>query len=157
MIVDDIKSLRRILQENRTIAVVGLSNRWYRPSYFAAKYLQEYGYRVIPVNPRYESILGEKCYARLEDINEPVDVVDVFQRAEVVLPVAESAVHIGAKVFWLQLGIVNEQATHFAQQAGLDVVVNRCMKIEHARLFGGLNFIGVDTKVISSTRSNWRN
>ncbi len=155
MIADDIKSLRRILQENRTIAMVGLSERWHRPSHFAAKYLQQHGYRVIPVNPRYESILGEKCYARLEDIAEPIDVVNVFQRAEAVLPIAQSAVATGARVFWLQLGIINDKATELAQQAGLDVVVNRCMKIEHARLFGGLNFIGVDTKVISSTRSTW--
>lgn len=155
MIVDDIRSLRRILKENRTIAIVGLSERWYRPSNFAAKYLQEYGYRVIPVNPNYDSVLGEKCYARLEDIPDPVDVVDVFQRSEQVLPVAESAVGIGARVFWLQLGIFNDEATKLAADAGLDVVVDRCMKIEHARLFGGLNFIGVDTKVISSARSTW--
>lgn len=155
MIVDDIRSLRRILKENRTIAIVGLSERWYRPSNFAAKYLQEYGYRVIPVNPNYDSVLGEKCYARLEDIPESIDVVDVFQRSEQVLQVAESAVGISAKVLWLQLGIFNDDATKLAADAGLDVVVDRCMKIEHARLFGGLNFIGVDTKVISSTRSTW--
>ncbi len=155
MIVDDIPSLRRILKDHRTIAMVGLSERWYRPSHFAAKYLLEYGYRVIPVNPNYESILSQKCYARLEDIDEPVDVVNVFQRSEVVLPIAQSAVGIDAKVLWLQLGIFNDEATHLAVEAGMDVVVDRCMKIEHARLFGGLNFIGVDTGVISSARSNW--
>lgn len=155
MIVDDIQSLRRILKQNRTIAMVGLSERWYRPSNFAAKYLQEYGYRVIPVNPNYESILGEKCYPRLEDIEEPIDVVDVFQRSEVVVPIAHSAINCGAKVLWLQLGIFNHEAEELATQAGMDVVVDRCMKIEHARLFGGLNFIGVDTKIISSTRSTW--
>lgn len=155
MIVDDIQSLRRILKEYRTIAMVGLSERWYRPSHFAAKYLQEYGYRVIPVNPNYDSVLGEKCYARLEDIPEPIDVVDVFQRSEQVLPVAESAVAINAKALWLQLGIFNDEAAKLAVDAGLEVVIDRCMKIEHARLFGGLNFIGVDTKVISSARSTW--
>ena len=155
MIADDIPSLRRILKDYRTIAMVGLSDRWHRPSNFAAKYLLEYGYRVIPVNPNYTSILGEKCYARLEDIEESVDVVNVFQRAEVVLPIVQSAVQINAKALWLQLGIFNDEAVELASQADMDVVINRCMKIEHARLFGGLNFIGVDTRVISSARSPW--
>ena len=157
MITDDIQSLRRILRQNKTIAVVGLSARWYRPSFFAAKYLQEYGYRIIPVNPNYEEVLGETCYPTIEDIPEQVDVVDVFQRSEFVLPIAESAVKIGAHVFWMQLGIYNEKAVAIAHEAGMDVVVNRCMKIEHARLFGGLNFIGVDTKIISSERPRWSN
>ncbi|MFB3089646.1 MAG: CoA-binding protein [Acidiferrobacterales bacterium] len=149
----DIPALRRILQQNRVIAVVGLSANWYRPSYFAAKYLQEHGYRIIPVNPRYEEILGEKCYPTLRDIPEPVDVVQIFQRADQVLPFGEDAIDIGAKVVWMQLGIVNEEAAERARQAGLDVVMDRCMKIEHARLFGGLNFVGVNTGVISSKRT----
>ncbi len=149
----DIPTLRRILQQNRVIAVVGLSANWYRPSYFAAKYLQEHGYRIIPVNPRYEEILGEKCYPTLRDIPEPVDVVQIFQRADQVLPFGEEAIDIGAKVVWMQLGIVNEEAAERARQAGLDVVMDRCMKIEHARLFGGLNFVGVNTGVISSKRT----
>jgi predicted CoA-binding protein len=149
----DIPTLRRILQQNRVIAVVGLSANWYRPSYFAAKYLQEHGYRIIPVNPRYEEILGEKCYPTLCDIPEPVDVVQIFQRADQVLPFGEEAIDIGAKVVWMQLGIVNEEAAERARQAGLDVVMDRCMKIEHARLFGGLNFVGVNTGVISSKRT----
>jgi len=149
----DIPTLRRILQQNRVIAVVGLSANWYRPSYFAAKYLQEHGYRIIPVNPRYEEILGEKCYPTLRDIPEPVDVVQIFQRVDQVLPFGEDAIDIGAKVVWMQLGIVNEEAAERARQAGLDVVMDRCMKIEHARLFGGLNFVGVNTGVISSKRT----
>lgn len=149
----DIPTLRRILQQNRVIAVVGLSANWYRPSYFAAKYLQEHGYRIIPVNPRYEEILGEKCYPTLRDIPEPVDVVQIFQRADQVLPFGEDAIDIGAKVVWMQLGIVNEEAAERARQAGLDVVMDRCMKIEHARLFGGLNFVGVNTGIISSKRT----
>ncbi len=157
MITDDIQSLRRILKQNKTIAVVGLSARWYRPSFFAAKYLQEYGYRIIPVNPNYEEVLGETCYPTIEDIPEQIDVVDVFQRSESVLPIAESAVKIGAHVLWMQLGIYNEKAAVIAHESGMDVVANRCMKIEHARLFGGLNFIGVDTKVISSERPRWSN
>lgn len=149
----DIPTLRRILQQNRVIAVVGLSANWYRPSYFAAKYLQEHGYRIIPVNPRYEEILGEKCYPTLRDIPEPVDVVQIFQRVDQVLPFGEDAIDIGAKVVWMQLGIVNEEAAERARQAGLDVVMDRCMKIEHARLFGGLNFVGVNTGIISSKRT----
>ena len=149
----DIPTLRRILQQNHVVAVVGLSANWYRPSYFAAKYLQEHGYRIIPVNPRYEEILGEKSYPTLRDILEPVDVVQIFQRADQVLPFVEDAIDIGVKVVWMQLGIVNEEAAERARQVGLDVVMDRCMKIEHARLFGGLNFVGVNTGVISSKRT----
>ncbi len=155
MIADDIVSLRRILSENRTIAIVGLSANWYRPSFFAAKYLQEHGYRIVPVNPNYEQVLGETCYAKLEDIPFQIDVVDVFQRSETVFPFAESAVHLDARVLWMQLGVFNEEAVRLAYDSGLDVVANRCMKIEHGRLFGGLGFIGVDTKVISSARPNF--
>jgi len=148
----DIPTLRRILQENRSIAVVGLSANWYRPSFFAAKYLQDHGYRIIPVNPAYESVLGERCYPSLTAIPEPVDVVDCFRRAEEIPPLAEQAVAMGAKVLWLQLGVIHEAAARLAREAGLDVVQDRCMKIEHARLFGGLNFIGVNTRVISARR-----
>jgi len=152
MLVDDIPSLRTILKENRVIAIVGLSANWYRPSFFAAKYLQDYGYTIIPVNPNYDEILGQRCYPSIEDIPQAVDVVDVFQRSEFVLPIARSAADIGAKVFWMQLGVHNERAAEVAFKGGLKVVSNRCMKIEHARIFGGLNFIGVDTKIISSAR-----
>ncbi len=148
----DIPTLRRILRDTRVVASVGLSQHWYRPSFFAAKYLQEHGYRVIPVNPRYEEILGEKCYPTLLEIPEKIDVVQLFQRAERVMPFVEDAIKIGAKVVWMQLGIVNEEAAARARKAGLEVVMDRCMKIEHARLFGGLNFVGVNTKVISSKR-----
>jgi len=152
MTVCDIPSLRRVLRDNRVIAVVGLSARWYRPSFFAAKYLQEKGYRIIPVNPNYDEILGEPCYPDLSSIPEAVDVVDIFQRSEVVPPFVEEAITIGARVVWMQLGVVNERAAQKARDAGLEVVMDRCMKIEHARLFGGLNFIGVNTGVISSHR-----
>ncbi len=148
----DIPTLRRILVESRSIAVVGLSANWHRPSFFAAKYLQDHGYRVIPVNPAYDEVLGQTCYPALESIPEPVDVVDCFRRAADIPPLAESAVAIGAKVLWLQLGVVNESAAAIARAGGLEVVMDRCMKIEHARLFGGLNFIGVNTGLISSRR-----
>ena len=147
-----IKELREILQNNHTIAVVGLSAKWHRPSYFAAKYMQEHGYRVIPVNPNYDEILGEKCYTSLQDIPEPVDIVDLFQRSETAVDYAQQAVAINAKVLWLQLGVINNEAGEIAKSAGLEFVQDHCVKIEHARLFGGLNFIGVNTKVISSQR-----
>lgn len=149
---DDISSLRRILQSCRRIAVVGLSADWNRPSYFAAKYMQEHGYRIIPVNPRYPEILGEKCYARLEDIPGPVDMVDVFRRSEDVGPIADSAIAIGAKCLWQQLGVLNHEADAKARAAGLQTVLDRCVKIEHARLFGGLHWAGVNTGIISSHR-----
>ncbi len=149
----DIPTLRRILQDNHVVAVVGLSANWYRPSYFAAKYLQAHGYRIIPVNPRHEEILGEKCYPTLRDIPGPLDVVQIFQGPERVPPFVEDAIEIGAKVIWMQLGIINETAADRARAAGLDVVMDHCMKIEHARLFGGLNFVGVNTGVISSKRT----
>ncbi len=151
--IDDIHSLRRILKTCKTIAVVGLSAEWHRPSYFAAKYLQEYGYQIVPVNPRYETILGERCYARLEDIPHPVDMVDVFRKPADVLPIATSAVAIGAKCLWQQLGVKNLQADRLATEAGMDSVMDRCVKIEHARLFGGLNWVGVNTRVISARRA----
>ena len=152
---DDIPTIRRILKENHTIAMVGLSADWYRPSYFAAKYLQDHGFRVIPVNPRYEEILGEKSYARVQDIPEPVDVVDCFRRPSDIPPLADAAIEVGARVLWMQLGIVNEEAAAKARDAGLEVIMNRCMKIEFARMFGGLNFVGVNTKLISAKRPMW--
>ncbi|KPF59929.1 CoA-binding protein [beta proteobacterium AAP51] len=149
---DDIPTLRRILKNCRTIAVVGLSAEWHRPSYFAAKYLQQHGYRIVPVNPKYAQVLGETCYARLEDIPVPVDMVDVFRKPEDLPPIAASAVAIGAKCLWQQLGVMNLQADALAREAGLESVMNRCVKIEHARLFGGLHWAGVNTGVISARR-----
>lgn len=150
--MDDIGSLRRILTENRVLAIVGLSANWSRPSYFAAKYLLEHGYRVIPVNPQYTEVLGQKCYATLGDIPEKVDLVDVFRRTEDVMPIAEEAIAIGARVFWQQLGVRNDAAAASARAAGLEAVMDRCVKIEHGRLFGGLNWVGVNTRVISARR-----
>lgn len=150
--LDDIPTLRRILAQHRTIAVVGLSAEWHRPSYFAAKYMQEHGYRIVPVNPKYPEILGEKSYARLEDIPFAVDMVDVFRKEQDIPPIARSAVAIGAKSLWQQLGLKSGEADRIATEAGLDSVWDRCVKIEHARLFGGLNWAGVNTKVISAKR-----
>jgi predicted CoA-binding protein len=149
---DDIPTLRRVLKACRTVAVVGLSAEWHRPSYFAAKYMQEHGYRIVPVNPKYPEILGEKSYARLEDIPFPVDMVDVFRKEQDIPPIAQSAVAIGAKCLWQQLGLKSEAADRIATAAGLDSIWDRCVKIEHARLFGGLNWAGVNTQVISARR-----
>jgi len=153
--MDDIDALRRILGENHVIAVVGLSADWHRPSYFAAKYMQEHGYRVIPVNPKYGEILGEKCYKSLREVPEKIDIVDVFRKTQDVMPIAEQAIGIGAKVLWQQLGVKNEAAAAKARAAGLGAVMDRCVKIEHGRLFGGLNWVGVNTRVISAKRPRW--
>jgi predicted CoA-binding protein len=152
--MDDSDKLRRILRGSRTIAVVGLSAQWHRPSYFAAKYMQEHGYRVIPVNPTYDTILGEKSYKRLADIPERVDVVDCFRKSEEIGALADEAIAIGAKVLWMQLGVHNAEARKRAEAAGLEVVENRCVKIEHGRFFGGLGWAGVNTKVISAKRAS---
>lgn len=150
--MSDIPTLRAVLKSCHTLAVVGLSAEWHRPSYFAAKYMQEHGYRIIPVNPKYPEILGEKCYPSLAAIPEPVDMVDVFRKPEDCPPIAREAVAIGAKVLWLQLGVVSPEAQAIAQAAGLTVVMDHCVKIEYARLFGGLNWMGVNTGIVSSRR-----
>jgi hypothetical protein len=153
--MDDINTLRRILRENRVIAVVGLSADWFRPSNFAAKYMLEHGYSVIPVNPRYEAILGQKCFKSLRDIGRKVDIVDVFRKTADVAPIAEDAIAIGARVLWQQIGVKNEAAAAQARAAGLEAVMDRCVKIEHGRLFGGLNWVGVNTHIISAKRPRW--
>jgi predicted CoA-binding protein len=151
-IVDDIVGLRRILTQRRTIAVVGLSAQWHRPSYFAAKYMQDHGYRIIPVNPNYSEVLGQRCYPGITDIAEPVGIVDCFRKASEMVPIARDAVAIGARVLWMQLGIRNDEAAGIAVDAGLDVVMDHCVKIEYARIMGGLNWAGVNTGIISARR-----
>ncbi len=148
----DIPLLRHILSVSRNIAVVGLSRNWHRPSHFAAKYMQEHGYRVIPVNPAYEEVLGERCYPSLREVPAAIDMVDCFRAPADIPPLVNDAIAVGAKVLWLQLGVINLEAARRARDAGLDVVMDRCVKIEHARLFGGLNFVGVNTRVISAKR-----
>ena len=146
--------LRTILNDCKTIAVVGASANWKRPSFFAMKYLQGKGYRIIPVNPGQagKKILGETCYANLKDIPEPVDMVDIFRNSNDAYGVTEDAIEIGAKVVWMQLAIINEAAAEMAQNAGLEVVMDRCPKIEYSRLFGELGWSGINTGVISSKR-----
>ena len=137
----DTTTLRRLLRQPCTIAVVGLSAEPSRPSFEVAQTMQAHGYRIVPVNPRYaekgEHILGESCYASLTDIPFPVDIVNVFRRTEEVLPIARQAVQIGAKCLWQQIGVENREADQLARAAGLDSVMNLCIKIQHARLAGG--------------------
>ncbi len=122
-----------LLKRSKTIAVVGLSSKRYRPSFGVAQYMQSAGYRIIPVNPNEVEVLGEKSFARLEDIPEPVDIVDVFRRSEEVLPVVESAIHIGAKAVWMQEGVIHPAAAERARRAGLAVVMDQCMLKEHRK------------------------
>ena len=152
-VVDDIAGIRRILTQARVIAVVGLSANWYRPSYFAAKYMQDHGYRIVPVNPGYASVLGETCYPNIAAIPDDVDIVDCFRKAQEMPALAREAAAKGAKVLWMQLGIRSDEAASIAGDAGLEVVMDRCVKIEHARIMGGLNWAGVNTGVISAKRA----
>jgi uncharacterized protein len=142
----------RILETYKRIAMVGLSSNPFRPSHFAAIYLISEGYDVIPVNPREQSILGRKCYPSLRAIPGPVEVVDIFREPAAVPAIVDEAIEVGAKVIWMQLGVIHEEAAEKARAAGLEVVMDRCMKIEHARFFGGLNTIGMNTAVITSKR-----
>lgn len=128
------EEMKEMLTTMNTIAVVGLSSDPGRPSHQVAKYMQDHGYRVIPVNPNEEQILGEKCYPSLLNVPEQIDIVNVFRRSETVLPIAQEAVKAGAKALWLQMGIVNEQAAETARNGGLKVVMDRCIKVEHAKL-----------------------
>ena len=153
-IVTSIAELRRILGSCKTIAVVGLSPQWHRPSHFVGKYLIEHGYRVVPINPSCAEILGQKSYPDLTSAAAAlrIDMVDCFRKSADIPPLAEEAIAIGAKCLWMQIGVIHEEAAAKARAAGLDVVMDRCVKIEHARLFGGLGWFGVNTGVISSKR-----
>lgn len=143
-----------ILKNNRIIAMVGASPNWNRPSYFAMKYMQTKGFRVIPINPAAsnQEILSEKVYARLKDLPVKVDIVDIFRRSDAVPPIVDDAIAIGAKVVWMQLGVRNEEAATKAERAGLKVVMNRCVKIEFGRLSGELSWSGINSGIISSKR-----
>ena len=136
----DIPILRRILKEHSTIAVVGLSHKPHRASHYTARYMKEHGYRVIPVNPKYQEVLEETCYPGLRDVPERVDVVNCFRKSADIPPIVDDAIAIGAKAIWLQLGIANEAAAQKAREAGLDVVMNRCIMVEHTRLIGDEDF-----------------
>lgn len=157
MPVTDDAGLRAILTSVKTIAMVGASTNWNRPSYFVMKYLQGKGFRVLPVNPGAagQELLGETIYATLADLPVPVDMVDMFRKADAAPEVATDAIAIGAKVLWMQLGIEHAEAAATAEAAGLQVVMNRCPKIEYARLFGELGWGGVNTGILSSRRKTF--
>lgn len=146
--------IRDILSRYRTIAMVGASPTTSRPSYFAMKYLKEKGFRVIPVNPGQagKELLGERIVASLADIQEPVDIVDIFRSSDAALGVTHDAIKIGAKVVWMQLGVRNDEAARLAEEAGLQVVMNRCPKIEYGRLSGELGWAGVNSRRVSAKR-----
>ena len=157
--MNSISELRRILSTCKTIAVVGLSPQWHRPSFFAAKYMQAHGHRIVPINPGATEILGQRSYASLTAAAQAlaaeglrIDIVDCFRKTDDIPPLADEAIAIGARCLWQQIGVVNETAAQTARDAGLDTVLDRCVKIEHARLFGGLGWAGVNTQVISSHR-----
>jgi hypothetical protein len=127
-------SIPDMLRDSHTIAVVGLSSKRFRPSYGVSEYMQRAGYRIIPVNPHEREVLGEKCYATLEDIPEPVDIVDIFRRSEYVPDIVEAAIRKGAHAIWMQEGVIHEAAADKAREAGLEVVMDRCILKEHRRL-----------------------
>lgn len=144
-----------LLNRYKRIAMVGLSSNPFRPSHFAAIYMLAEGYEIIPVNPGESEILGRTCYPSLTEAAQShpgIEIVDIFRNPKHVPPIVEEAIAIGAKVIWMQLGIVNEEAARRAIEAGLDVVMDRCVKIEHARFYGGQNLIGLNTGVISAKR-----
>jgi predicted CoA-binding protein len=128
------RQISEILRASRTIAVVGLSAKRYRPSYGVAEYMQRAGYRIIPVNPHETEVLGEKCYPDVESVPEPIDIVDIFRRSEFVPEIVEAAIRKGAKVVWMQEGVIHEEAARRAQEAGLEVVMDRCILKDHRRL-----------------------
>jgi predicted CoA-binding protein len=128
------KQISEILRMGRTIAVVGLSAKRYRPSYGVAEYMQRAGYRIIPVNPHETEVLGEKCYPDVESVPEPIDIVDIFRRSEFVPEIVEAAIRKGAKAIWMQEGVIHEEAAHRAREAGLEVVMDRCILKDHRRL-----------------------
>ncbi len=146
--------IRKILREVKTIAMVGSSANWVRPSYYAMKYLQKKGFRIIPVNPKAAGteILGETAYATLADVPDPVDMVQIFRNSEAAGPITDEAIAIRPKIVWMQLGVRNDAAAERAEAAGLTVIMDRCPKIEYGRLSGEIAWLGINTRVISSKR-----
>ena len=150
----DEHTIRRILHSTRTVAIVGLSSNVLRPSHFVGFYLQRHGYRIVPVNPREREVLGETSYPSLTDIPLAVDVVDVFRQPDAVPAIAEEAVQIGARALWLQFGVISPQGAEIARRGGLQVVMDRCMKVEHARYMGRMHWLGFNTEQITARRSS---
>jgi hypothetical protein len=149
----DVTAIQRVLHNAGTIAIVGLSNNQLRASYFVGYYLKRHGYRVIPVNPREQEILGETSYPSLQDVPEPVDVVNVFRAPGALPGIAQDAVAIGAGTLWCQFGVINEEGAKIAEAGGLTVIMDRCIKVEHARYVGRMHWLGFNTQRITSVRA----
>jgi uncharacterized protein len=149
----DPMTIQRLLHTSTTIAIVGLSSNELRPSHFVGYYLKRHGYRVVPVNPRETSVLGETCYAQLQDVPVPVDIVNVFRAPDALPAIARDAVAIHAHALWCQFGVINEEGAKIATDGGLDVVMDRCIKVEHARYVGRMHWLGFNTQRITSVRS----
>jgi predicted CoA-binding protein len=150
---DNPRTILDVLRTARTVAVVGLSPNELRPSNFVGFYLQRHGYRIVPVNPRETEILGQRSYASLAEIPDHVDVVDVFRAPDAVPPIAEEAVAVGARALWLQFGVISHEGAEIATRGGLDVIMDRCMKIEHARYLGRMHWLGFNTGRITARRA----
>ena len=149
----DVMTIQRVLHTAKTIAIVGLSSNQLRASNFVGYYLKRHGYRVIPVNPRETEILGERCYPSLLDVPVPVDVVDVFRAPSAVPQIAADGVAIGASTLWCQLGVISAEGARIAEEGGLTVIMDRCVKFEHARYVGRMHWLGFNTHRITSVRS----
>ncbi len=148
----DPATIQRVLHSAKTIAIVGLSKNELRASYFVGFYLRRHGYRVIPVNPREPTILGETSFTSLTDVPEPVDIVNVFRAPHALPGIAKEAVAIGAKTLWCQFSVINEEGARIAEEGGLSVIMDRCIKVEHARFVGRMHWLGFDTQRITSVR-----
>ena len=146
-------TIQRVLHTAKTIAIVGLSDNELRASNFVGYYLKRHGYQMIPVNPRKTEILGQKCYPSLLDVPEPVDIVDVFRAPDALPGIARDAVAIGASTLWCQFGVINEEGARIAEEGGLTVIMDRCLKVEHARYLGRMHWLGFNTQRITSVRS----
>jgi predicted CoA-binding protein len=144
--------IQRVIHSARTIAIVGLSNNHLRASYFVGFYLKRHGYRVIPVNPRESEIFGEQSFGSLVDVPVPVDIVNVFRAPDALPGIARDAVAIGAKTLWCQFSVINQEGGRIAEAGGLSVVMDRCIKVEHARYIGRMHWLGFNTQRITSVR-----
>lgn len=145
-------AIQRVLTHAKTVAIVGLSSNRLRASYFVGFYLLRHGYRIVPVNPRETEVLGEKSYPSLRDVPDPIDVVNVFRAPDALPEIAREAVDVGASTLWCQFNVINEEGARIAEDAGLTVVMDRCLKVEHARYAGRMNWLGFNTGVVTSVR-----
>ena len=152
----DTLTIQRVLHDTRTIAIVGLSANTLRASHFVGYYAQRHGYRIIPVNPRENEILGEQCFGSLTEVGDDVDIVNVFRDPSAVPALAREAIAIGAKALWLQFGVISDEGAAIAADAGITVVMDRCLKVEHARYIGRMHWLGLNTEVVTARRRDKR-